>query len=269
MRDWFVDNLGWAPHVVICHPRRSYLDCNRNIYQFNTIGENICSENLLMTRCWMEYNTYLQQASEVVRADFGRGLFVDLHGHSHDFINYVNPLNDETITGTWVELGHGISAFRNAVNDMRRVFDEEVTEIRTSADDPSIIDLHTRPLYLESLAKYPGVTTLKSFLMGPKSLGDFMESYGITTCPSPTFPYPSNGPFFDGFGSYLANISHYSAGLANGISFRPPAWYQNTLLDAMMIEVNFGNRSALERRLEVAEGMARSLWEWWTYHKAA
>jgi len=48
-------------------------------------------------------------------------------------------------------LGHGISAFRNAVNDMRRVFDEEVTEIRTSADDPSIIDLHTRPLYLESL----------------------------------------------------------------------------------------------------------------------
>lgn len=268
MRQWFVDTLGWTPHVVICHAQRSYLDCNRHIYGF-TAGQNQCSEHTLMSRSWFEYNTFLQRAAEIVRRDFGRGLFVDLHGHAHDFsVTYQDPFSPGTsIPGTWVELGHGISTETRLVgpNDLQLVYEGQITQIKVDFDDPNYVDLHTRLMYIESRIKHgESSTTLKSFISGPNSLGGYVQSRGIATCPSPRFPYPSNRPFFDGFSFTIANITNATSGIA----FRPQTWYRNETIDAIMIEVNSRSRAGLERRLDVAAGMAESLWEWWNYHRA-
>lgn len=268
MRKWFVDNLGWTPHVVICHTSRGFVDCNRHIFGYSG-GQNQCSEHPLMSRCWFEYNTFLQRACEIIRRDFGRGLFADLHGHAHDFSGtYEDPLFPGiTIPGVWIELGQGISAGPTLTpqNDLRAVYEGQITEIKADFEDPNGIDLHARQMYLESRTKHgQESTTLASFTSGANSLGDYLQARGIATCPSPRFPYPSNRPFFDGFSFNIANITNATSGIA----FRPQTWFRNDTIDAMMIEVNSRSRAGLERRLEVAAGMAESLWEWWNYHRA-
>ena len=86
--DLYTDNLARAirtacsnrygrfPHVIICNVQRTKVDCNREIIegaQSNTNTQTL----------WREFHAFLDIARKQVSNSYGRGLYIDLHGHGH------------------------------------------------------------------------------------------------------------------------------------------------------------------------------------------
>ena len=70
------NRYGRFPHVIICNVHRAKVDCNRDIVegaQNNTNTQTV----------WREFHAYLNIARQHVSNNYGRGLYIDLHGHGH------------------------------------------------------------------------------------------------------------------------------------------------------------------------------------------
>ena len=72
----FVAATGRAPHVVICHLRRTKLDANREVVE-------AAQGNSEAIQAWTEYHAFIDTAIQRARAQIGRGFYIDLHGHGH------------------------------------------------------------------------------------------------------------------------------------------------------------------------------------------
>lgn len=66
---------GRAPHLVICHLRRTKLDANREIVE-------AAQGNADAVQAWNEYHAFIDQAMTMALST-GRGFYIDLHGHGH------------------------------------------------------------------------------------------------------------------------------------------------------------------------------------------
>lgn len=157
---------GARPHLILCHLHRKKVDCNRDALT-GTGGD----PKALAT--WRAFHEAIGKA----RAAAGRGLFLDLHGHSHPAprveVGYL--LGAEQLR----ETGPGLSALAQVSS-------------------------------LASMAKRsPG--TFEGLLRGSLSLGGLLEKAGYPSVPSPSIPHPGEDPYFRG--GY--NTARYRTGGAN------------------------------------------------------
>src|SRR5205085_1125011 len=67
---------GHWPHIIICRISRRKIDCNREIVE-------ACAGNKEAEAIWHDWHRFIGAAREQVSRDFGRGLYIDLHGHGH------------------------------------------------------------------------------------------------------------------------------------------------------------------------------------------
>lgn len=77
MRDAMQRRYGCAPHLVICHLARVKLDANREI-------KEAAQGSAVAEKAWHEYHGFLSEAEAAVMEKFPRGLYLDIHGHSHE-----------------------------------------------------------------------------------------------------------------------------------------------------------------------------------------
>lgn len=147
------NRTGSWPHLVICHLHRSKVDCNRDALT-GTAG----NKEALAT--WEAFHAAIEEA----RAASDRGLFIDLHGHSHNLAR--------------TEIGYRLDA-------AQLQFGGEA--FNALAESSSIAALMTTtPDSFEKLAR------------GPVSLGALLAERGYDAVPSPGAPDPGLNPYFRG-----------------------------------------------------------------------
>lgn len=150
---------GVEPYVIVCHLSRTKLDAGAD----SVSGAQGNAEAL---QAWVEYHGFIENAKKEVNASFGRGLFLDLHGHSHPDMRM-----ELGYLLTWVELQQPDATLNRA-------------EYR---DRSSIRALATR----SSLS-------FAELVRGPNSLGGMLNRAGFAAVPSPQIPTPGTEAFFSG-----------------------------------------------------------------------
>lgn len=154
----FHARTGRWPHVVICRLHRRKIDCNREI------GEGAAGHPLA-EQAWREFQSFLEVARATVVRTYGRGLYIDLHGHGH--------------AEQRLELGYLHRAAELDVDD-------------AVLDSPSYVASSSlRALALRGHLPY------SALIRGPFSLGALLEAHGFPCSPSPTNPRP-RPPYFSG-----------------------------------------------------------------------
>lgn len=159
MRQALLDLTGYAPHVILSHLHRVKLDPNREIVE-------AAQENPYAEQAWKEFQEWIRTARAEVAGIFGKGLYLDIHGHGH----VIDRL----------ELGYLLSADELNRPDVALSSLEVVS--RTSIRDLG----RTSPIPFAEL------------LRGPTSLGGLFEEEGIPSVPGPTAPGPGDAPYFRG-----------------------------------------------------------------------
>mgnify|MGYP002619565442 CR=1 FL=1 len=153
------DGRGLRPHLVVVHLRRTKLDANRDL-------EEAAQGDPLAIRAWHEYHLWIEAAKASVEADWGAGLYVDVHGHGH--------------TIQRLELGYTLTA-----GDLGST-DAELNE-------PWAIEKST----LRTLVAHSGREHAE-LLRGASSLGSLFEDAGFPSVPSTAQPSPGGAPYFNG-----------------------------------------------------------------------
>jgi N-formylglutamate amidohydrolase len=89
------EQTGHWPHIIICRISRRKIDCNREIVE-------ACAGNKDAEVIWHDWHRFISAAREQVSRDFGRGLYIDLHGHGHRVaqleLGYLHSAEDFDVT---------------------------------------------------------------------------------------------------------------------------------------------------------------------------
>jgi hypothetical protein len=177
VREAFLERTGEAPHIVISHLLRSKLDPNREI------GE-AAQDDPFAENAWEEFQGFIEIASDRIEADFGRGLYLDLHGHGHAIQR--------------LELGYLLSAA-----DLNQ-------------DDAALdgITYSTK----SSIAALAGESprSFSALLRGEASFGAYLDANGVRSVPSPDDPSPGSDAYFSG-GYNTARHGSRTGGRISGI----------------------------------------------------
>ena len=152
VRSKLYDYTGSYPYVVLNDLHRRKLDANRDLYE---AAQGVPE----MQAAWTEYHRHLYQA----KASVDRGLYFDMHGHSH-------PTQ-------WVELGYLISGSKLNTGD----FQAENSSIRSLATQTN-----------------NSGETFEELLRGSASFGNFLDHFGYPAVPSPQHLRPDGKPFYSG-----------------------------------------------------------------------
>jgi len=168
---------GLYPHIIVSHLHRIKLDPNREIVEAAQGDQE--SE-----RAWWEFQTFIDEATQLVEDAHGKGLYIDLHGHGHEIQR--------------LELGYLLSSSDLANTD-------EVLSGTSFINKSSF-----RALGLE-----PGVD-FADLIRGPQSLGAIFEARGVPAVPSQDQPDLGNNPFFSG-GYNTARHGSRDGGSVSGV----------------------------------------------------
>jgi hypothetical protein len=149
--------FGHSPHLIICHLKRTKIDCNRDILEG-------AAGNRYAEQAWKEFHDYINLASNAVVKTRGRGFYVDLHGQSH-------PIKR-------VELGYLLKP-------------EELTNMDVVLDRPA----YAAHSSIRTLASQVPVS-FSQLLRGSNSLGGLLLANGYPSVPNPAMPNPwtNRGP---------------------------------------------------------------------------
>jgi hypothetical protein len=153
------ERTGHYAHIIICHLHRSKLDANREIVE-------AAQGNSHARQTWSEYHDFIDSAKQAAAMSYGRGFYMDLHGHGHEFQR--------------LELGYLLSSSDLSLTD-------EQLEQAVYIDRSSI-----RTLALEADVGFAAL------LRGSTSLGGLLAERGIPGVPSPTYPNPGGQPYYNG-----------------------------------------------------------------------
>lgn len=171
---------GKYPHMVISHLHRTRLDPNRDI-------KEAASGNELAEKAWREFHNYIEKAAAEVNMSYGKGLYIDLHGHRHELKR--------------AELGY-------LLNGEELRLDDEFLNDQVFAEYSSIRHL---------ISDNPGHLSYTTLLRGETSLGALFEQYGYPAVPSPANPFPlESEPYFQG-GYDIMKHGSASGGSISGI----------------------------------------------------
>jgi hypothetical protein len=178
----FRERTGRVPHVIINRLHRSKLDANRELF-------DAAQDNAIAGEAWNDFHTFIDSAEERVEREFGRGLYIDLHGHRHEW--------------QVVELGYLL------VSNQLKLSDAELDVSVPSATTSLGLLLNDRTAPLSQLVR------------GSRSIGATLELEGFATVPSPAHPHPDGRPYFSG-GYNLEQHSSFSGKLMLGVQVETP-----------------------------------------------
>lgn len=149
----FYERTGCYPHLVINLLHRKKFDANR------AIGD-AADGNPTVEQAWYAYHEFLDSAKAQIVQDYGRGLFLDLHGHGHAIQR--------------IELGYLLSKSELQLSnaDLNSSTYSEQSSIQRLIEDN-----------LQSL-------THTQLLRGDDSFGSILESKGFPAVPSANDPFP-------------------------------------------------------------------------------
>lgn len=77
INDAIYEEFGCFPHIIINRLHRRKLDANRNI-------DDAADGNSDGEQAWNDFQNFIEGAKDSIEANFGKGLYLDLHGHGHD-----------------------------------------------------------------------------------------------------------------------------------------------------------------------------------------
>lgn len=178
MSDAIFEEFGCYPYVIINRLHRKKLDANRDI-------GDAADGDPTAEQAWMEFHDYIEAAKDSVTQNFGKGIYLDLHGHGHDIQR--------------LELGYRISKSELQMTDL---------ELDGFVDDASIKNLVNNNL---------NNLTLSQLLRGADSFGEFYEEENFPAVPSQTDPFPMDSePYFTG-GYNTGRHSSELEGVIDGI----------------------------------------------------
>ncbi len=158
----FVATTGYSPHVIINHLHRKKFDANRDI-------DTAADGNATVEQSWYAYHDFVADAKDAVIQEYGRGLFLDIHGHAHDIYR--------------IEFGYGLSRSNLQLSD---------AELNTST--------YLAKSCIQSLANNNVQNlTHAELLRGLESIGALVEEEAFPAVPSFDTPFPlSNEDYFSG-----------------------------------------------------------------------
>ena len=159
MRSALIDLTGHAPHTVVSHLRRSKLDANREIVE-------AAQGDPYAELAWEEFHDWIEVARSSVVAQFGGGMFFDIHGHSHDIDR--------------LELGYLLTS-------------DELNRTDAALDALPVI----RRSSIRELGRTSSIPFSK-LLRGPMSFGGLLSEEDIPSVPSPGAPSPGDEPYWRG-----------------------------------------------------------------------
>ncbi len=206
--DAFFEQTGCYPHVIMNRLHREKFDANRDI-------GDAADGNPLIEEAWYNYHDFIDVAKAQITTDYGRGLFLDMHGHGH--------------TIQRIELGYTLSATELAETD---------ATLNSTAyiEDSSIRRLVGDNLQGESHS---------DLLRGSLSFGTLMEGRGYPCVPSSSDPFPATGdPYFSGgyntgrHGSRNTNGTIDAIQLEFNQDIRFDALRRDTLIDSLTTTIN-------------------------------
>ena len=178
----FRQQTGKFPHTIINRLHREKLDANRELFDA-ALDDPIAGE------AWNEFHAFIDSAQHRVIQKFGKGLYIDLHGHRHDW--------------QAVELGYLL------VSSQLNLSDAELDATVSSATTSVGLNVGKDPIPLSQLVR------------GPGSLGAALEQFGFPTVPSPAHPSPNGRPYFSG-GFNLEQHSSFSGRPMFGVQIETP-----------------------------------------------
>lgn len=160
--DRITEALDCYPHVVTNLLHRRKFDANRDI-------EDAADGNASVEQSWLAYHEYIDSAKARIMQEYGRGLFLDIHGHAHVIQR--------------IELGYLLSG-------------EALRQSDTALDDPSLLSESS----IQLLASDNRMGLRHSDLLrGPFSLGSMLTTRGLPSVPGMDDPAPAVGdPYFTG-----------------------------------------------------------------------
>ena len=150
---------GKYPYIIINNLKRSKLDPNREEF------EATCGDSTSLPY-YYEYHNYIDSAKTLVTKIFGKGLYIDLHGHNHKVPR--------------LEIGYILD--------------------NSDLEKPDSILNDTTYIYKSSikhLAQRSGLT-FSQLVRGKHSFGALFEKGGYPTVPSDMEPSPGKEEFFQG-----------------------------------------------------------------------
>ena len=150
---------GRWPHVIINHLHRVKLDANNDI-------EKAAQGHRWAEHAWYEFHQFIDDAKAEVKVQCGKGIYFDFHTNAHP--------------QQWVEIGLGLTA-----SDLDR---------SNSALNAS---KYKNRSTLKSLAYRPGIY-FPEIIRGQTSLGGLLQSRNYKSVPSPSYPDPNGGGYFNG-----------------------------------------------------------------------
>lgn len=159
MREAMKRRYGAAPHLVICHLARVKLDANRPLNE-------AAQGSLIAEKAWHEYHGFIREAEQFIMQTHSRGLYLDVHGHSHE--------------KQWVELGYCLGK-------------DEIQWPPQRLNLPEIAERSSiRLLDKSSEEDFAGL------LRGPHSLGAMLGQRGVPSVPAPGVELDPADLYFSG-----------------------------------------------------------------------
>ncbi len=173
---------GCYPHLIICHLKRTKLDCNRNI------TDGACG-NVEAETAWAEFHQFIATARQAANEQYDYNtFFIDLHGHG-------NPIQR-------IELGY-------------LLYDYELEE----SDNVLNTGEYVRNSSIGSLAmnNLNGLSHAQ-LLRGPKAFGTLLANLDYPSVPSQQIPYPGRYTNYFSGGYITVNHTSYATGVKiNGL----------------------------------------------------
>ncbi len=171
---------GCWPHVIFNKLHRRKLDANRDIAE--AADGNPAAES-----AWYAFHAFVETAKNQLLPQFGKGLYIDLHGHGHAIQR--------------LELGYLLSKAELALQDatLNTPFYVDQSSIR-----------HLAGNNVQSLSH-------AELLHGSQSLGELLAQRGYPATPSESDPFPdADEDYFNG-GYNTARHSSYQNGALDGL----------------------------------------------------
>ena len=156
------DLFGCYPHIIINHLHRSKMDANRALIE-------AAQGNADAVQAWNDFHQFIEAANTTVENEYGKGLYLDMHGHGHDIDR--------------LELGYRVSG-----SDLRMP--------DSQLNNPDIIESSSIVHLVDNNLQNINFTEL---IRGPNSLGELLEQKNFDAVPSNTTPTPFSGEaYFSG-----------------------------------------------------------------------
>ena len=176
-----INNLsGKIPYVIINHLHRTRLDANRNI-------EEAARGDTNAEKIWLAYHFRINRAKNEILEQYGKGIFIDLHGHRHE--------------ADRLELGYLLSG-------------EELRLDKDLLDEGLLNEFTSIRHLLENNSLGLSFTEL---IQGTYSLGALLSAKGQVCVPGNNLLYPEPNEFFFSGGYNITRHGSSYGGTIDGI----------------------------------------------------